>query len=172
MLVLILISFFKTGRWVKVDSHQVPTKYFEYFIGKANLQVNSARDVGHKAQPSYKSVTRKISYKIFNPEGFFNTLEESEVTLNTEVLFSGNVVCDEQTSTTTPLSAEEEIARAKQRVHQRQQRKRPSSKSTLVVGPGEGRSTREIELIWWPGLYSLTDHGQLVVRMFVEKCEF
>ena len=157
---------------VKVDSHQVPNKYVKYLIGKANLQVNAVRDTGHKAQPSYRSVTCRISYKIFDPEGFFHVLEESQVTLNTEVLFSGNEVCDKHTSTTSP-SAEEEIARAKQRVHeQRQQRKRPSSKSALVVGLREGRATREIERIWWPGLYSLTDHGQLVVRMFVKNCEF
>ena len=84
-----------------MDSHQVPTKYFEYFIGKTNLQVNSAQDIGHEEQTSYQSVSRKISYKIFDPEGFFNALEESEVILSTAVLFSGNVVCGEQTSTTT-----------------------------------------------------------------------
>lgn len=134
--------------------------------------MNAVRDVSHKAQPTYKSTTRRISYKIFDPESFFDTLEESQVTLNTEVLYSGNTVCKESSSA-LPLSAEEEIARAKQRAHvPSQQRKRPSSKSTLVVGLGEGRATREIELIWWPDLYTLTEHGQMVIRMFVEKCEF
>ena len=59
---------------VKVDSHQVPNKYFEYLIGKANLQVNAVRDAGHKAQPSYRIVTCRMSYKIFDPEGFFDAL--------------------------------------------------------------------------------------------------
>ena len=49
---------------MKIDSHQVPKKYFEYFIGKLKAQVNGVRLVSHKAQPSYKSLTRKISYKI------------------------------------------------------------------------------------------------------------
>ncbi|KAJ7373273.1 hypothetical protein OS493_012862 [Desmophyllum pertusum] len=162
----------KTRRWVKIDFHQVPRQYFEYLIGKANLLVNAVRDVSHKAQPTYKSTTRRILYKIFDPESFFDTLEESQVTLNTEVLYSGNTVCKESSSA-IPLFAEEEIARAKQRAHvPSQRRKRPSSKSTLVVGLGEGRATREIELIWWPDLYTLIEHGQMVIRMFAEKCEF
>ena len=134
--------------------------------------MNAVRDVSHRAQPTYKSATRRISYKIFDPESFFDALEESQVPFQTEVLFSGNMVCEENTSA-TPLSAEEEILRAKQRAHiPAGQRKRPSSKSTLVIGLGEGRATREIELIWWPDLYMLTEHGQMVIRMFVEKCEF
>lgn len=150
----------------------MPKKYFEYLIGKANLLVNAVRDVSHKAQPAYKSATRRISYKIFDAESFFDALEESQVNLNTEVLYSGNVAYEENKSATL-LSAEEEILRAKERAHiPRQQRKRPSSKSTLVVGLGEGRATQEIELIWWPDLYTFTEHGQMVIRMFVEKCEF
>ena len=89
--------------------------------------------------------------------------------LDTEVLFSGNTVCEEEGAS---LSAEEEIARAKARVNVGQKRKRPSSKYTLTVGYGEGGATREIELIWWPDLYSLTQHGKMVLRMSIEKCEF
>ena len=89
--------------------------------------------------------------------------------LDTEVLFSGNTICKEEGA---PLSAEEEIARAKARVNAGQKRKWPSSKSTLTVGYEEGRATREIEFIWWSDLYSLTQHGKMVLRMFIEKCEF
>ena len=143
--------------------------YFEYLIGKGNFQVNAVREVCHKAQPQYKSHTRRISYKVFDLDQFIDALGETSVTLDTEVLFSGNTVCEEEAA---PLSAEEEIARAKARVNAGQKRKRPSSKSTLTVGYGEGRATREIELIWWPDLYSLTQHGNMALRMFIEKCEF
>ena len=98
--------------------------------------------------------------------------EQNLASLNTEVLFSGNEMCEEEEGE-EGLSAEEEIKRAKQRVYvPGQKMKRPSSKSSLIVGYGEGRATREVELIWWPNLYTLTEHGQMVLRMYIEKCNF
>ena len=29
----------------------------------------------------------------------------------------------------------------------------------LIVGHGEGRATREVELIWWPALYKISEHA-------------
>ena len=84
-------------------------------------------------------------------------------------MYSGNER-HEDSSSVTPLTEEEEILWAKQRAYTPgQKRKRTSSKSCLVVGLGEGRATQEIELIWWPYLYPVTEHGHLVVRMFIEK---
>ena len=104
---------------------------------------------------------------------FLNALEEQELaSLNTEVLFSGNEMCEEEEKD-EGLPAEEEIKRAKRRAYvPGQKRKRPSSKSSLIVGYGEGRATREVELIWWPHLYTLTEHGQMVLRLYIEKCNF
>lgn len=48
------------------------------------------------------------------------------------------------------------------------QRVRPTLRSELVVGLGQGRATREIELIWWPDLYE-SGHGKLTLRFFIEK---
>ena len=134
------------------------------------MQLNSVREVCHKAQPCYQGTTMKLSYKIWHLDKLLEALEENEITsLNTDVLFSGNEQCEEQAE----LSAEEEIRRVKQRVHASgQKRKRPSSKSSLIVGYGEGRATREVELIWWPNLYTLTEHGQMILRMYIEKCNF
>ena len=75
---------------MKVDSHQVPKEYFEYLLGKAKLKVNAVKDTSHKSQPSYNSSTRKISYKIFDPDSFFDALEESHVAFTTEAMYSGN----------------------------------------------------------------------------------
>jgi len=160
------------GRWIKVDSHQVPKIYFEYFIARLNIQVNAVRDVSHKSEPSYQGTTRRISgSKTYDLDPFIEALEESKINLNSEILFAGNKQC-EVNSSAAPLSAEEEILRAKNRAYAPLQNNRPSSKSSLVVGYGEGRATQEIEIIWWPGLYTYTEHGQLVIRMFIEKCEF
>ena len=95
------------------------------------------REVCHKAQPSYQASTMKLSYKIWCLDKFLDALEEQDLaSLNTEVLFSGNEMCEEQEE--EGLSAEEEIKRAKQRVYvPGQKRKRPSSKSSLIVGYGD-----------------------------------
>ena len=42
-------------------------------------------------------------------------------------------------------------------------------KATLDVSEGEGRSTREVELIWWPELFTATKQGKLAVRFFIKK---
>ena len=161
-----------SGRWVKIDSHQVPKKYFEYFIGSMKAEVNSVRLVSHKSQPSYQSLTEKISYKLFDVDNFLEALDGGEVSFDQDMLFCGNNPADECT-TNAALSAEEEIARAKKRATEHGVKgKRPSSKTSLIVGHGEGRATREVELIWWPALYKMSEHGQLIIRFFLEKCEF
>jgi hypothetical protein len=101
----------------------------------------------------------------------WDALEEQRlVTFIDETMFAGNEVCNESSDI---LTAEEEIERAKERASNTvQYRRRVSSKSSLIVGFGEGRATREIELIWWPHLYSVTSHGRLVIRLYVKKCEF
>lgn len=46
---------------------------------------------------------------------------------------------------------------------------RPTSRSSIDISLGEGRSTREVELIWWPSLYSSSPYGKLTLRFFVKK---
>ena len=158
------------GRWVKIDMHQVPEQFFLHFLAKLQVQANSVRDMPHKGLPVYNSNTRKVSYKIFQLEKLQNALDEQGlVELNTNILYAGQTQVTEEANDGT---ADEEIARAKQRAYQLRQGRRPSSKSILVVGRGEGRSTREVEVIWWPNLYALTNHGQMTLRFFIEKCDF
>jgi hypothetical protein len=45
----------------------------------------------------------------------------------------------------------------------------PSMESQITVGHGEGRATREFELIWWPDMFSSNKHGKLVFRYYVAK---
>ena len=144
--------------------HQVPAKCFLHFLANLQVQANSVRDMPHKGLPVYKSNTRKVSYKIFQLEKLQNAVQ-----LNTNILYTGQTKLRKEANHGT---ADEEIARAKQRAYQPRQQGRPSSKSVLAVGRGEGRSTREMEVIWWPDLYALTNHGQMALRLFIEKCEF
>jgi hypothetical protein len=110
-----------------------------------------------------------MSYKIFDTQSFYNAFKESSINLNMELLFAGNLSLEEDDDN-APVSAEELISQAKQRAYTTgEKRKRPSSKSTKSTFPC-GRATREVEIIWWPDLYDLTDHGRLVIRIFIEKC--
>lgn len=80
---------YQNGRWIKIDTHQVPKKYFEYLIGKLDPRVNSVGEVSHKAQPSYQGKARRISYKIYDLKTFIAALEEStDISLETEILFA------------------------------------------------------------------------------------
>ena len=47
--------------------------------------------------------------------------------------------------------------------------KRLTAKASLGVGPGQGRTTREVEVIWWPDLYSTTRNGKLSIRFYIKK---
>ena len=126
--------------------------------------------MSHKSLPVYRSATCKVSYKIFQLEKLCNVLDNQHlVALNSDILFAGQTPCE---GTGHDGTVDDKIARAKQRAYQLRQRRRPSSKSVLVVGRGKGRSTRKVEVIWWPDLYSLTKHGQMTLRLFIEKCDF
>ena len=89
------------------------------------------------------------------------------LSLQRQLLFEGNEISSNQGD----LSAEDEIARAKARVHTpaRKKKRRPSSKSLLQVGLGEGRATRKVEIIWWPNVYTVTEHGQMIIRMYIYR---
>ena len=81
----------------------------------------------------------------------------------------------EMTGIEETSSVEQRIQAAKQRARLRMQGEnssdtaRPTTVSELEVGPGEGRTTREIELIWWPNLYTSVDYGKLTVRFHIHK---
>lgn len=76
-------------------------------------------------------------------------------------------------------STNEAVEAAKRRAFSRftskpAERQTPTSLPEIVVSTGEGRATREVELIWWPNMYqSLSgDYGKLTVRFFVLKTTF
>lgn len=96
---------FLLGRWVKIDSHQVPKPYFEHLIWKLGVHVNSVRLMCHKAQPCYQGATLMISYKIYQLDPLLDALEEQDlVPFHEKLLFTGNEVCEDSP---TSLSAED-----------------------------------------------------------------
>lgn len=127
------------------------------------------RQLPHKKPPFYSASTKRVSYRIFCIAPFADALhEQSIVRLKESLLFSGREEV-EGVESQDPVA---ELEAAKTRSYwsvKAQPVRRADYKGLLEVGRGENRSTREIELIWWPDLYPTTDHGKLSVRFFVKK---
>ena len=66
----------------------------------------------------------------------------------------------------------ETLAAAKSGAHRQGSRSRISAQSNLVFGHGEGRATRELDLIWWSNLYNCINVGKLAIRIYVSRIEF
>ena len=83
---------------------------------------------------------------------FLHAPHKNQVVEIKEVIFSGNTHLNTEKDNQC-MTVEEELQQAKERAYRpRGQRGQASSKSSLVVGYGEGRCTREMELIWFPNL--------------------
>ena len=142
-------------------------KYFCHMLSRLDFPVltDSVREVKHCRQPIFKRITRRFSYKIFDEESFRRLLDEQDVLqFRGQALFRNH----EEVADITDMVAEEALELAKQRARNRTAVK-PTSRSVIEIGIGEGRCSREVELIWWPGLYSSSQYGKLTVRFFVRK---
>ena len=87
-------------------------------------------------------------------------------------LYCGNEEVENAGNDPMDLDPLEELRRAKNRSfwNTEMPEKRPDYKGTLEVSQGEGRATREVELIWWPDLFSAaSNQGKLTVRFFLKK---
>lgn len=92
---------------------------------------------------------RRLAYKVFNGESFERVLEEQgTLQLRPRALFRNN----DEVPDVSEMEAEEALAVA--RVRARKPASRPTSRSFIDIGLGEGRCTREVELIWLPSIYS------------------
>lgn len=141
-------------------------KYFCHMLSRLDFPtLDSVRDVKHCRQPIFKRNTRRFSYKIFDEESFRRLLDEQDVLqFRGQALFRNH----EEVADISDMVAEEALELAKQRARNRTAAK-PTSRSVFEIGIGEGRCSREVELIWWPGLYSSSQYGKLTVRFFVRK---
>lgn len=110
------------------------------------------------------------AYKIFHIEQLLQALhEQTLLPLKHGMPFTGDNACQDVEE---ELSPQEYVAMATRRAAiPVQLRKRVTSKATIVVGFGEGRATREMELIWWPDIFSVTNYGHLVIRLYISKCD-
>ena len=143
----------------------MPVEYFAHLLNRLGVPVlDSVRDVRHSRQPIFKRITRRFSYKIYDEEKFKRLLDEQDVLeFRPAALFRNQ----EEVADISEMDAEEALALAKERA--RKPAAKPTSRSIIEISMGEGRCTRELELICWPSLYSYSPFGKLTLRYFVIK---
>ena len=64
------------------------------------------------------------------------------------------------------LTAQQALQAAKERARSKKSSTIPTRQIEIVVGNGEGRATREFEVIWWPDLFSDNRHGKLTLQIY------
>lgn len=113
---------------------------------------------------------------MYDLEAVLNALAYQEIVRpKTSAAFRHGVEVNFQRFTST----EEAVEAAKQRAFSRfttrvkGEQQTPTSRSEIIITAGEGRATREVELIWWPDVFrKCRDYGKLTVRFFVSKTIF
>ena len=157
-----LLSFL--GGWVTLQLPQVPERYFGHLAWQMGCRVHSMRQVPHKKPPFYCPSTRRVSYKVYSLTSFTDALhEQTLLKLNDTAWYSDLQEVEKRSD----LSTQEELQAAKNRSFWSTVRnlrwneessgdlltKRLTAKASLEVGPRQGRTTREVEVIWWPDVY-------------------
>ena len=112
--------------------------------------------------PVWKQNVLKVSYsKTYSLEDVQRDFNEQEkVSLKIIKSFSGTKEIPESTE----LFGRAALEAAKQK----RPTQKASMKTQMIICEGEGRSTRECELIWWP-IYEHSQNGNLTVRIFIGK---
>ena len=147
----------------------MPNEYFCHILHPLKSpSLFSVRDVTHRRQPMFKKETKRLSYKIFDEQLFRELMEEQRLV---PLKFSALYRNDNEVADLAEMDVEDALAMAKARAKKNiRDTGKPTSRSTIEIGHGEGRCTREVEFIWWPTLYSQTSgHGKLTVRYYLKK---
>lgn len=158
--------------------HEIHVKksHFQHLLFKlGSPPLHQVRDAKHFKQPMFHESTRRFSYRIYDMDTLNDALAEQEVVqFKTSAAFRHGREVDFERFASTNDAVEAAKRRAFSRfTSSTVERQTPTSRSELDVSVGEGRATRELELIWWPYMYRRSgDYGKLTVRFFVSKATF
>lgn len=115
--------------------------------------VNSAKERPHWKPPVWKQSAKQLSWKCYDINEVKAALDRSSTPLVLSKAFNGQEEVAE--FPTAQVSGIQAIALAKARARGgNQSNVSPTCRASLVIEHGEGRATREFEIIWWPDLYS------------------
>lgn len=169
LLLTSLISCLLLGKWCRVERYDVPEDFVQALLADMpNAFINSAREKRHLRPPVWKNTSKVMHYRSFDISDMIAALgQRSGVTLHLKKAYLGDKeVAD---CTMHPLDGKTALEAAKAKAHSRSTGKSATQQLQIVVGHGEGRATREFELIWWPEMFSTSNHGKLVLRFYVSK---
>lgn len=165
------VSFtYYSGRWFRIDVFQTPVEYFNHILRKIGAPfVDGVRKMRHLKHPMMVTESIRFSYKIFEEELFIRMLQEQHdvpIKINAAYTKCGSLIVNDPYAEDDPIAA---LRAAEKRAgNMSRSESIPKVRSSVVIGEGEGRSTREFELQWWPELYK-TNYGKLTFRFFVNK---
>ena len=109
------------------------------------------------------SLARKLTYRFFDLDTLEAALEkQNTVALQKQVQWNGD---KQVTDYLRDIDPREALAAAKNKAHGKASEGQITCRSNLVVGHGEGRATRELDLIWWPNLYNTVLLGKMCIRV-------
>lgn len=171
-----ILFFDLLAGWQQLHEMHAKKAHFQHLLFKqGNPQLHQVRDAKHFKHPIFQKSTRRFSYIIYNLDMLTNAPAEQDVAeLQSSAAFRHGVQVNFQHFTSTEAAVEA----AKQRAFSRftgspAVRQTPTSRSEMVVSVGEGRLTRELELILWPNMFRRNgSYGKLTVRFFVSKTTF
>lgn len=145
----------------------VPEEYMQTLLtDMPNAFINSARKKKHLRPPVWREASKVFHYRDYEINDIYAALSQhSTVPLALKKSYLGDQELSERS---IPQSAREALEAAKERARRRTIQY-PTVKLEIVVGRGEGRATREFEMIWWSELFSATAHDKLTLRFYVSK---
>ena len=148
----------------------MPEEYVQILLADMpNAFINSGREKRHLRPPVWREKSNVFHYRDHDLDDTVNALgQQSAVPLKLKKTYVGNKEVEEKIE---PQNAREALEAAKERARRGTANVSPTMKIQMVVGPGEGRLTREFEVIWWPELFSSTNHGKLTLRLYISKLQ-
>ena len=148
----------------------MPEEYVQILLADMpNAFITSRREKRHLRPPVWREKSNVFHYRDHDLDDTVNALgRQSAVPLKLKKTYVGNKEVEERIE---PQNAREALEAAKERARRGTANVSPTMKIQMVVGPGEGRLTREFEVIWWPELFSSTNHGKLTLRLYISKVQ-
>lgn len=148
----------------------VPTKYFQQLPKDLhNPQPHAVRSQHHWRAPVLSPSTRRVTYRFFDLSEIKHALEKQNI-----ISLKERVTWDEDSQLTggcEEADPMQTLIAARGKALGSTPKTRITCISNLVVGYGEGHATREVDLIWWPNLYSAACLGKMCTRLYVSRVQ-
>lgn len=151
-----------------MERYFVPEEYVQTMLrDMPNAFINSAREKRHLRAPVWREKSKVLHYRDHDLNDIVAALgQRSAEPLKLKKTYLGD---KEVAENNEPQTARQALQAAKERARSRTANKSPTLHIQMVVGHGEGRATREFEVIWWPELFSCPKHGKLILRFYISK---